>query len=116
MTPTAFRKLALSLSEAYELSHVGHPDFRVSKKVFATLGYPNAAWGMVKLSPAQQDMFVCTHPAVFTPVKGGWGLKGATNVNLRRATIATIRPALLAAWKNVAPRSLVARVARSTNA
>lgn len=109
MTPTTFRKLALSLPEVCESSHVGHPDFRVRRRIFATLAYPNAAWGMVKLSTAQQELFVRSHPTVFTPVKGGWGLRGATNVKLRTATIAVLRPALAAAWKNAAPRSLVAR-------
>jgi len=108
MTPSTFRKLALSLPEACESSHVGHPDFRVRKKIFATLAYPDVAWGMVKLTPAQQQSFVHAHPAVFMPVKGAWGLKGATNVKLRAATVAILLPALEAAWKNVAPSSLVA--------
>jgi hypothetical protein len=76
----------------------------VGKKVFATLSYPDAAWGMVKLTPAQQRSFVRAHPRVFKPVKGGWGIKGATNVKLRVATVAVLRPALEAAWENVAPR------------
>ena len=37
------------------------------------------------------------------PVKGGWGLRGATNVRLGAATAATLRPALEVAWRNVAP-------------
>ncbi|MBS0376868.1 MAG: MmcQ/YjbR family DNA-binding protein [Proteobacteria bacterium] len=106
MTPATFRKLALDLPEAKESEHVGHPDFRVRKKVFATLGYPDAAWGMVKLTPAQQRALVRAHPAVFRPVKGGWGLKGATNVKLRAATVAVLRPALEAAWNNSAPAAL----------
>jgi hypothetical protein len=61
---------------------------------------------MVKLTPTQQRDLVRAHPAVFTPVKGGWGLKGATNVKLRPATIALVRPALETAWKNAAPASL----------
>jgi hypothetical protein len=106
LTPAAFRKLALSLPEASESSHVGHPDFRVRKRIFATLAYPGPAWAMVKLTPDQQRSFVRASPAVFAPVKGGWGLKGATNVRLRFATLAILRPALEAAWKNVAPSSL----------
>jgi hypothetical protein len=112
VTPANFRKLALSLPEACELSHLGHPDFRVRKKVFATLSYPDASWGMVKLTPAEQRSFVRAHPAVFTPVTGGWGLKGATNVKLRLATAAILRPALEAAWRNVAPPSLAAELAQ----
>jgi hypothetical protein len=114
VTPTTFRKLALSLPEACESSRVGHPDFRGRKKIFATLAYPDAGWGMVKLTPAQQQSFVRAHPAVFTPVRGGWGLKGATNVKLRVATAAIVRPSLQAAWKNVAPSSLVAAAFNAT--
>ena len=103
MTPEAFRKLALELPGAYESSHMTHPDFRVGRRVFATLFYPDVAWGMVKLTPAQQRTFVRAHPAVFTPVKGGWGLRGTTNVKLRVATVAALHPALEAAWQNIAP-------------
>ena len=54
---------------------MGHPDFRVKKKIFATLGAPDAGWGMVKLTPEQQKQFVCAEPNAFVPVKGGWGLR-----------------------------------------
>jgi predicted DNA-binding protein (MmcQ/YjbR family) len=50
MTPKEFRKIALSFPETEEESHMGHPDFRVSGKIFATLG-PDEDWGMVKLTP-----------------------------------------------------------------
>ena len=46
-------------------------------------------------------------PAVFVPVRGGWGLKGATNVRLQGARVASLRVAVAAAWQNVAPRRLV---------
>ncbi len=108
MTPDGFRKLALSLGEACESAHLDHPDFRVRKKIFATLGYPDRTWAMVKLTPAQQQSFVRAQPGVFMPVKGGWGLKGSTHVKLRMATVAIVQPALDAAWQNVAPKSLVA--------
>ncbi len=35
-----------------------HPDFRVAGKLFATLGYPDEDWAMVKLTPMEQEMFV----------------------------------------------------------
>jgi hypothetical protein len=107
VTPATFRKLALSLPEADESSHLSHPDFRVRNKVFATLAYPDETWGMVRLTRAEQGSFVRAYPAVFTPVRGGWGLRGATNVKLRFATVQILRPALAAAWSSVAPRSLV---------
>ena len=56
MTAAEFRRLALSLPAAVESSHMGHPDFRVANKIFATLGYPSRGWGVVMLTPGQQDL------------------------------------------------------------
>jgi hypothetical protein len=106
LTADAFRRMALSLPDVAEEAHMGHPDFRVRGRIFATLGAPDEAWGMVKLTPEQQYAFVESAPEVFTPVKGGWGLRGATNVRLRAASARTLRPALVTAWRNVAPKSL----------
>jgi hypothetical protein len=50
MTADAFRRLALALPEAVESAHQGHADFRRHGKVFATLGYPDAGHGRVKLT------------------------------------------------------------------
>src|SRR5262245_61013859 len=105
MTATDFRTLALSLPEAVEAAHMGHPDFRVRGKIFATLG-PKEAWGMVKLTPDQQALFVRTEPTVFEAVAGGWGRKGATYVHLEAATEPAVRQALVAAWRNTAPKRL----------
>ena len=52
---------------------MAHPDFRVRGKIFATLGYPDESWGMVKLAPEEQEVLVAAEPAVFVPVKGAWG-------------------------------------------
>ena len=49
-----FRRAALSFPEATEGAHMGHPDFRVRNKIFASLGVPDAAWGMVKLTPSSR--------------------------------------------------------------
>jgi hypothetical protein len=103
MTPDTFRRLALALPGTRESRHVDHPDFRVGTRVFATLGYPGPGDGMVKLSPLQQSQFVAAFPEVFAPIPGGWGAKGATRVILRRATVRALRPALLEAWRHLAP-------------
>jgi hypothetical protein len=106
MTADDFRSLALSLPETTEESHMNHPDFRVRGKIFATLG-PEEVWGMVKLTPEQQGVFVRTEPKVFEPVKGAWGKKGCTYVRLEEATEPSVRQALIAAWRNTAPKKLV---------
>lgn len=107
MTASEFRELALSLPETSENEHMGHPDFRVGGKIFATLGSPNSEWAMVKLTPDEQALFVRTEPTVFQPVKGGWGRRGYTNVRLATAEEPGVRQALTAAWRNTAPKRLV---------
>ncbi len=106
MTVQEFRAMALSLPEATESAHMDHPDFRVGGRIFATLGYPRSGWGMVSLTPEQQELFVQAQPAAFAPVKGGWGRSGATNVRLRAAKKAAVREALTIAWRNRAPKRL----------
>jgi hypothetical protein len=106
MTPNEFRELALSFAGAIESAHMRHPDFRVGGKIFATLGYPDENFAMVKLSADDQKEFVQTNPRVFTPVKGAWGQQGATNVHLPSATTNIVRKALTAAWRRAAPKRL----------
>ena len=106
MTASEFRNLALALPDAVEASHMRHPDFRVHGKIFATLGYPEAGWGMVRLTPDQQDLFIQADPEVFRPANGAWGRKGATIVQLRAAKKRVVRDALAMAWRTAAPEHL----------
>jgi hypothetical protein len=101
MTGEDFRRIALSMPGATENAHMRHPDFRVRGKVFATLGYPDADWGMVKLTPEQQHAFVQLDPAAFVPVKGKWGEKGSTNVRLAAAKEQLLAEAMAAACGNI---------------
>lgn len=84
---------------------MGHPDFRVYGKIFATL-WLDDRWGTVKLTPSQQESFVCDEPEVFQPVNGAWGRRGGTKVYLPAAKEVFIRRALEAAWRNTAPKHL----------
>ncbi len=107
ITPAAFRKLALSLPETEERSHMSHPDFRVAGKIFATLGYPDKSRGMVKLSPEDQHYFSKDYPDTFVAVKGAWGRRGATSVYLKAANKDVLAKAIAAAWRNNAPKRLL---------
>jgi hypothetical protein len=106
MTADDFRKLALSFPEAVESAHMHHPDFRVCGKIFATLGYPDKDFAVVKLAPAEQKDFVRNGPKVFQPVKGAWGRRGSTSVHLPAAKMSIVREALSLAWRNTAPKRL----------
>jgi hypothetical protein len=107
MTAAQFRRLALDLPHAVESAHMNHPDFRVGGKIFATLGYPDAACAMVKLTAEQQRAFMHAEPQTFRPVKGGWGRRGSTQVRLAAARTPALRSALESAWRNVAPKRLL---------
>ena len=101
MTADKFRSLALRIPGASESAHMEHPDFRLEGIVFATLGYPDENYGMVKLAPLQQKRFVKESPQVFSPCNGIWGRRGATAVHLASARVGLIRAALDAARRNV---------------
>ena len=108
MTADKFRRLALEISGAFESSHMGHPDFRLNGRVFASLGYPNIAHGMVKLTPDQQQEFLKQAPTVFCASAGAWGKQGSTTVNLVLARVPVVRSALRAASKQAsAKKSLI---------
>lgn len=107
MTAAQFRKIALSFPEAIESSHHAHPDFRVGGKIFATLGYPDDSFGVVMLDPDEQAFYVNIDHKAFAPVKGEWGRKGATLVNLRAAKASIVRASVQAAWERRAPQRLL---------
>jgi hypothetical protein len=104
MTENEFRAMALSLPGAVEASHMDHPDFRVGGKIFATVRYPRAGWGMVSLTPDEQSLVVQAEPEVFSPAAGAWGRRGATLVHLKIARKRSVRTALEAAWRRRAPK------------
>jgi hypothetical protein len=101
---TVFRRLALRLPESEEKSHMNHPDFRRAGRLFATLGYPGKDWGMVRLTPEQQQDLIAESPAIFTPVKGKWGQQGCTLVRLDAAAAdqEAMGRALTLAWQGAA--------------
>jgi hypothetical protein len=107
MTPDDFRRLALSQPGAVESFRKGRSDFRVWRKSFASLEGAAASVATIQLTPEQQAMLTQAAPSAFVPVPGGWGRLGATNVVLAQANEAIVESALILAWRNVAPKSLV---------
>jgi hypothetical protein len=111
VTPAEFRRLALRLPEAVEGAHMGHADFRVGGRIFATLGHPNDRFAVVMLSPQDQDLVVRDHPRAFAPVKGKWGASGSTTVTLDALdakSAAAVAAVLEVAWRKRAPKRLLA--------
>ena len=100
--PTAhdFRRIALGMKDAVEGAHMGHPDFRVNGRIFATLHTDNK-FGMVKLTPDQQREFVKAHARIFAPESGAWGRAGCTRVVLQAVDDEDVLgEAITLAWQN----------------
>ena len=112
MTVDDFRRIALSFPDSTEGAHMGHADFRVRGKIFATLGYPDKRYAVVRLSPYDQQLISKDHPKAFAPVPGGWGSGGATTILLRAASERVVGIAVEAAWRKTAPKRLVATLDR----
>jgi YjbR len=113
MTSKDFRRIALGMRGAVEGEHMAHPDFRANGRIFATLS-PDQEWGMVKLTPEQQQEFVRAEPATFVPAKGAWGRGGSTMVRLASAGRETVGEAMTLAWQDTvkAMRTKTARTAK----
>lgn len=99
MNANDFKRIATSLPDTEEGSHMGATDFRVGGRIFATLAAIKQGYGNVMLTPEQQADFVAELPEVFIPVAGGWGRNGATHIRLANASPDVVEGALRAAWK-----------------
>lgn len=103
-----FRRIALGMKDAVEGAHMGHPDFRVNGRIFATL-HPDRKWGMVKLTPDQQQAFVRESPGSFVPENGAWGRQGCTAVRLNSVDEDAVGEAITLAWRNGSAKRVAAR-------
>jgi hypothetical protein len=94
MTPDEFRALILAQPGVTEGAHMGHADFRLNNRIFATLGVPSASHAMVNLHPEQQQILLAAEPDMFKPANGAWGRKGSTLIQLDRIDSATAESAI----------------------
>ena len=105
ITETTARKIALSMPEANEGEHMDHPDFRVRKKIFATL-WPAESKGVVFVDPASHERLLGDQPKTFS--LNGWSEKyGAMNVHLDHISEEQFRSLIIDSWCRKAPQTLV---------
>jgi hypothetical protein len=108
MRASDFRRVALGMEGAVEGAHMGHPDFRVRNRIFATLHH-DREFGMVKLTRDQQGQFTRDHPDAFAPESGAWGRAGCTKVRLAAVPEETLGEAMTLAWQNIVNRGRATR-------
>lgn len=98
------RRLALSLPEAVELPHWGHPSFRVGKRIFATLGeYEGQA--VLKIPVDEQEILLEAMPGAF--VVNSWSKQGWLGVRLESIEADVFEKLLEDAWRRVAPKRAI---------
>jgi hypothetical protein len=73
MTIDDFRRIALSMPGAEELSGLGYPNFCAEGISFATIEDSAA---VLRLTRDQQATFMATAPQMFAPASSGWGRLG----------------------------------------
>jgi hypothetical protein len=108
MRANDFRRMALALDGVLEAAHMGHPDFRVQKRIFATLHHDDR-FGMVTLTPEQQREYIDQHPDTFAPEAGAWGQAGCTRVQLASADEEVVGEAMTLAWQNAVKKGAARR-------
>jgi hypothetical protein len=103
--PTAkdFRRIVLGLRDTAEGAHMGHPDFRVNGRIFASLTQDESR-GMVVLTPEQQARFISEYPSGFQPESGAWGRQGCTRVLLASVDEDVLGEAATLARQNIAAK------------
>lgn len=112
MTRKEALALALALPETASHPHVDRIAVKVAKgRILATFG---AAGDMnVKLTPHDQEMAAESAPEAVSAIPGGWGCMGWARVDLARTDRALVLSLLCAAWRNAAPRKLLAAQANA---
>lgn len=103
ISPGRARQIALSMPEAEEQDHRGHPSFRVRKKIFATL-WPAERRAVVKLPLDAQAGLVEGDPKAFS--LNSWSRQGWTSVHLQHVSPAQFQALVERSFRLVAPRSL----------
>ena len=106
VTADELRQVALSLPEAEERETWGHPTFRVRDKMFATLSDDGQQAG-VKTTKQEQSALIATAPETFG-IPDYVGRHGWVSVQLATADPAELRELLVEAWRQTAPKRLVA--------
>ena len=98
MTDDQFRAVLLEFEGVEEGAHMGHPDFRLGGRIFASL-MADGIRATVKLQPEEQGAFVEESPRTFAPAAGAWGRQGWTTIHLPGAPEAGVRGACVLAWQ-----------------
>jgi hypothetical protein len=97
------RNIMLSMPEAEQKEHSGHPDFRICNKIFGSLDKNSLA--VVKVSIPDQIALMQLSPETFS--LNGWSHHGWTNVHLHHISKSLFKELVKKSWKIVAPKKIL---------
>ena len=100
MSPHPFALMALSLPGVTAKAILETQVFRVRQTTFATLGWPQAGWAVIKLSLSDQNRLLAQSRALVAE-PGPRGKQGVTLMRLEAASEALVAEALRAAWSRL---------------
>lgn len=96
--PEDAKAIALSFPDTDEHPHFNRIAFRAKKKIFATLSYEDKTLNLM-FTPTEQFIFCPPGSDVIFPIPNGWGRRGATTINLNKATKKLVTDALKEAYR-----------------
>lgn len=109
MTPEAFIALGAGLALVKVKTVAGAMRLAVDGKTFATVGWPETDWAVVKLTPSDQRVLISTSPGII-PETGRRGRNGLTLIRLAAVGEAAARGVMMAAWRRaLAPEASLAK-------
>ena len=92
------RRIAMGLEGTTSAPHVDRTAFKV-RRIYATLAADGASMN-VDLTPDEQAFKVMMAPEIFSQIPNGWGLRGATTVDLTKISVAELEAVLILAWEH----------------
>jgi hypothetical protein len=94
------RNLALSFPDTSESPHFDKASFRYKKKIFATLAEKKQHL-VLKLSPADQSVYIDYDDTIFSPATGAWGKQGWTIIDMKKVRKDMAKDAMKLAYVRV---------------
>ena len=106
ITADELRQLVRSLPEAEERETWGHPTFRVRDRMFAAMS-DDGQQASVKATKVEQTALVSAAPETFG-IPAYVGRHGWVSIQLATVDPAEVRELIVEAWRQTAPKRLVA--------
>ena len=97
-TAADVRRIALSFDGTLEVPHADRSAFRV-RRIYTTVA-PDGRTINMDLTPDEQAFKVMMAPDIYSRIPNGWGLRGATTIDLSKISLIELESALRMAWEH----------------